>query len=124
MRTYGSAMANLPPAVLGLVALFALHRGSTPMGVFGFGCALFAAPVLLVAGAPLATGGGVYALAILGSAVLWAVLGAIAARRATRRPAADWRDFWREYAWLALGVWVGVIGALVAVQLLVGGALL
>ena len=92
--------------------------------MLGFASALFAAPGLLVAGAPLATGGTVYALATLASAAVWMVLGAIAARRATRRPAADWRDFWREYLWLAAGVWIGVIGAVLAADVLLGQAFL
>ena len=44
--------------------------------------------------------------------------------RATKRPAATWRDFWREYLWLATGVWVGVVAALVAADLVLGRALL
>ena len=47
-------------------------------------------------------------------------LGTVAARRATRRPVATWRDFWREYFWLAGGVWLGVIVALVLVALVLG----
>jgi hypothetical protein len=42
------------------------------------------------------------------SALLWMGLGYAAARRATHSPVADWRDWWREYAWYLLGVWAGV----------------
>ena len=38
-------------------------------------------------------------------------------------PAASWRDFWREYAWLAIGVWLGVGIALGAVNLIFDRAL-
>ncbi|MSV81506.1 MAG: hypothetical protein F2681_05270 [Actinobacteria bacterium] len=124
LRTFGALAALAPPAALGVFALLALHWGSSTAGVLGFASALFAAPGLLVAGAPLATGGTVYTLATLASAAVWMALGAIAARRATRRPAADWRDFWREYLWLAAGVWIGVIGAVLAADVLLGQAFL
>ncbi len=117
-------VALLPPGVLGGVALVLL-RGHTSFvrGIAGFLTAVLAAPGLLVAGIPLRTGSGVYVAAIAGSAVLWMIVGAIAAWRATRLPAASWRDYWREYLWLAVGVWVGVVVALVAVNLVLGRAL-
>jgi len=117
-------MALVPPAILGAISLLLLrHHTSLTRGAAGFVTAVFAAPGLLVVGAPLRSGRGVYLLAIAGSAVLWMVLGAIAARRATRLPAASWRDFWREYAYLAFGVCLGVVLALVAVNLIFGRAL-
>ena len=33
---------------------------------------------------------------------------------------ATWRDFWREWLWLALAVWVGVGLSLVAANFLLG----
>jgi len=51
---------------------------------------------------------------------VWLAIGTLSARRATKAPAADWRDYWREYAWLAGGVWIGVVVALVAVNLVLG----
>ena len=41
------------------------------------------------------------------SVMLWLIVGAIAAARTTRNPMADWADFWRDYAWLAGGIWLG-----------------
>jgi hypothetical protein len=109
---------------LGVVSLMMLHNNtSLARGVGGFAAAVFAAPGLLVIGAPLRTGGGPYAAAIVGSAVMWMLLGVLAARRATRSPVASWRDFWREYSWLAAGTWIGVLAALVAVNLVFGRAL-
>lgn len=124
IRALGPLASLVPPAVLGLIALVLLH-GSTGVGrgVVGFALALFAAPALLAVGAPLSTGTGVYALAIAASAVLWLMIGVIAARRATRSPAARWADFWREWAWPAVGVWLGVIVALVIADLALGKAL-
>jgi hypothetical protein len=102
-----------------------LLRGHTSLvrGVAGFLTAVLAAPGLLVAGAPLRSGRSVYLGSIVGSAVLWMIVGAISARRATRLPAASWRDYWHEYAWLALGVWLGVVVALAAVNVIFGRAL-
>ena len=92
-------------------------------GIGGFLLAILAAPALLVAGAPLTTGSS-YTLAILGSAVLWVLLGMVASRMATRKPVATWRDYWREYLWLAGGVWIGVVIAVVAANLILGGVFL
>ena len=117
-------MALLPPAALGCISLLLLSaHTSLTRGVAGFLTAVFAAPGLLVAGAPLRSGGGVYLGGVVGSGVLWMVVGVIAARRATRLPVASWRDYWREYLWLAAGVWLGVVVALIAVNLVFGRAL-
>jgi len=99
------------------------HNDSTLRGVLAFLLAVLAAPVLLVAGVPLSGGPGDHSWALLASVAMWLLLGAIAARRATRLPAASWRDFWRDYLWLASGVWLGVVGALVASNLLLGRTL-
>jgi hypothetical protein len=124
LRGSGPIVALVPPGLLGAFSLLLL-RGHTSLvrGIAGFLTAVFAAPGLLVAGAPLRSGRAVYLGAVAGSAVLWMVVGAIAARRATRLPAASWRDYWREYVWLAAGVWLGVVLALAAVNLVFGRAL-
>jgi hypothetical protein len=124
IRGTGPIVALVPPAALGCISLLLL-RGHTSLvrGVAGFLTAVLAAPGLLVAGAPLRSGRGVYLGATVGSAVLWMIVGAISARRATRLPAASWRDYWHEYVWLALGVWLGVVVALAAVNLIFGRAL-
>ena len=124
LRSSGPLVALVPPGILGLISLLLL-RGHTSLvrGVLGFVTAILAAPGLLVAGAPLRSGRSVYLGAVVGSALLWMIVGVIAARRATRMPAASWRDFWREYVWLAAGVWLGVVVALGAVNLIFGRAL-
>ena len=117
-------MALLPPAALGCISLLLLHsHTSLVRGAAGFLTAVLAAPGLLVAGAPLRSGGGLHLGGVVGSGVLWMIVGAISARRATRLPVASWRDYWREYAWLAIGVWLGAVLALVAVDLVFGRAL-
>ena len=104
LRGSGPFVALLPPALLGVVALLLL-RGHTSLvrGVAGFLTAVLAAPGLLVAGVPLRSGRGVYLAAVVGQRR------AVDARRRDRgaaghaRPVASWRDFWREYLWLAVG---------------------
>ncbi|MEY2754739.1 MAG: hypothetical protein RJB65_1097 [Actinomycetota bacterium] len=98
-------------------------NSATWRGIGAVALSLFAAPVLLAVGAPL-TGGTLLLLGIALSAVLWIGLGVLAAQRATRRPAAAWREFWVQYMWLAGGVWIGVVAALAIANLVLGNALL
>ena len=124
IRQRGPIAGSLLPATIGLIGLLLLRNNTQPWrGIGGFLLAILAAPVLLVTGAPLTTRHS-YTLALLASAALWVLLGTIASRMATRTPVATWRDFWREYLWLASGVWVGIVVALVAANLILGGAFL
>src|SRR3954452_23541735 len=76
LRSVGPLMALVPPAILGAISLLLLrHHTSLVRGAAGFLTAVVAAPGLLVVGAPLRSGRGVYLLAIAGSAVLWVGLG-------------------------------------------------
>jgi hypothetical protein len=125
IRRLGPLLALLPPAALGGAAWLLLRNNtSTVRGIGSFLLAVLAAPGLLVMGVPLSHGGNVYAVGIGVSAALWLLVGVVASRRATRAPAASWRDFWREYVWLAAGVWAGVVAALVAANLILGRALI
>jgi hypothetical protein len=125
IRRLGPIVALLPAAVLGAAAIAALHGNtSTARGVGGFAAAVLGAPALLAFGVPLASGNSKILLGVLVSAALWLAIGVVAARRATRSPVATWRDFWREFAWMAAGVWLGTIAALVVVRFAVGSALL
>jgi len=125
IRTAGPLLGLLPPAALGALSFYLLHDNtSTARGVLGFLTAILSAPGLLVAGAPLATGSAPYTLAVVGSAVVWLAVSVAATKRATRTPVATWGDYWKEYLWLGGGLWLGVIGALVAANLILGGAFL
>jgi hypothetical protein len=104
LRSVGPFMALVPPFVA-LVAAAALWRftdcsgeSCVTSGAAGWLLAAMALPTSLVMG--------------VSSALVWMALGYLAARRATRSPVADWRDFWREYVWYLLGVWAGVLAAL------------
>jgi hypothetical protein len=119
----GPLLALVPPGVLGVVAWAALgasdDRWSGVVGLFG---GVIAAPGLLVAGAPFGDD-STYRLAVIASAPLWILVGFAASRRSTRSPMATWSDFWREYSWLALGVAVGAVGALVVASAVLGESL-
>lgn len=124
IRRGGPFLALLAPAALGAGAWLLLRGNeSTLRGVAGFLLAVFAAPVMLVAGIPLTSSETARVVSIAASAAMWLLIGLVATRRATQRPVASWRDFWREYLWIAGGVWLGVVGALVAANLLLGRAL-
>ena len=124
LRKRGPIAGLFLPAIIGVVGLLLLRNNTqTWRGVGGFLLSIVAAPLLLVTGAPLTTGHS-YTFALLGSAALWVLLGTIAARMATTTPVATWRDYWREFLWLAGGVWIGIVVALVAANLILGGAFL
>lgn len=124
LRTWGPLVALAIPAATAAIGL-GLLRGSesTARGVGGFLLTVLAAPALLVLGAPLRSGASTYTIAAAASAVLWMLLGVLASRRATRRPIASWRDYWREYLWLLAGCWLGATLSLVATNLLLGSTI-
>ena len=123
IRSRGPFLALVPPAILGAIALLALEYFEGKVsGYVGLIFGVFAAPGLLAVGVPF-SGEEVYAIGITLSVLLWLIVGAVAARRATRNPMASWTDFWRTYWWLAGGIWVGAAAALVVARISVGGAL-
>jgi hypothetical protein len=123
IRSRGPFLALLPPAVLGLVAVAFLQASdSRASGYVGLLLGVFAAPALLAVGVPFASS-SVIPIGIALSALLWLIVGAIAAHRTTRDPTATWSDFWRTYWWLAAGIWVGAVAALAVARFVVGDAL-
>jgi len=125
IRRTGPFVALLLPAALGLVSFVMLRSSTTTTrGIGGFVLALLGAPLLPAFGVPMRTGSGAVLAAAAASAVLWFLLGALAARRATRIPTSGWGRFWAEYLWLCLCVWVGALLAVVAANLVLGRVLL
>ena len=122
IRRHGPLLA-IAPAAVGTLLAWVLLGGGTVRGAVGFLIAVMCLPTLLVFGAPISHGTALYALAFVSSAVLWAMFGRVAALRATRRPAATWREFWHELAWLAGATWCGVVLAVVVADLALGRAL-
>jgi hypothetical protein len=105
-------VAVLVQAVVGLISLLALRLfDGAVSGAIGLIAGVCAAPALLIVGAPFGDSSR-YPAAVGASALLWFVVGFVAARRATRSPVATWNDYWRHFAWLCAGVWVGAILAL------------
>jgi hypothetical protein len=125
IQATGPFAGLLPAALLGGVGtlLLATNKGSTVRGLGGFVLCVLGAPGLIVAGVPLRAGSTATLAGVVGSIVLWFVIGTIAATRAARRPVCGWRDYWREFLWIAAGVWVGVAGAGLAANLVTGRAL-
>ena len=127
LRRGGWLMALLvPAALLGLTALAKVtltcptgqlcsNRVATNWVLPGL-----ALPTAILWGIPLRGGTARYIGVVASSAVLWAILGVWAAGRATRRPIATWRTWFREYAFLLIGVWLGVLAGLVALGAIVG----
>ncbi len=124
IRSQGPFVALITPAVLGAIALIALNVGdSTASGLAGLVLGVFAAPGLLAVGAPFSSS-ALYPIGVGISVVLWLLVGYLAARRATRNPMASWSDFWRNYWWLAVGIWIGATAALVIARYTIGEALI
>jgi len=124
IRLYGPFAALIVPAIVGAVAFVSLQWFDSPLsGAIGLVGGVFAAPALLVAGAPFGDR-DLYPLAVLASAVFWMFVGFLASRRATRNPVATWGDYWRHYAWLCAGVWAGAGLALAIAGLTVSRSLL
>ena len=123
MRTWGPLAALIVPAIVGAIAYLSLHLFDTAWsGAVGLIGGVLAAPALLAAGAPFGDR-GLYPLAVAASTLLWLLVGFLAARRATRNPMATWSDFWRHYAWMCAGVWVGAALALVVAALSISDSL-
>lgn len=100
------------PAIVGAIAIVSLRGFEGPLsGGIGLVGGVFAAPVLLLVGAPFGDN-GLYPVAVGASALLWMLIGFFAARRATRHPLATWTDYWRHFAWLCGGIWIGAAAAL------------
>jgi hypothetical protein len=79
-------------------------------------------PTAMLWGLPIEDGTTRLIGVLASSALVWLLVGVFATRRATRSLVATWRDFWREYFWLALSIWAGVgLGLLVLSKVLKTG---
>jgi hypothetical protein len=100
----------LAPVILGLVAaLLLVGSDSAWRGIPGFVLAIMALPTLPLTGIPVMGGALRWLVAIGTSAVVWASLGVIAARRSTSRVVTGWPEWRREWLRLAAGVWIGAL---------------
>lgn len=120
IRTWGGPAGLLIPGVVGAIGYLALQLSDAPWsGTVGLLGGYFGAPTLLVVGAPFADR-ELYPLAVAAAGVMWLLIGLLASRRATRNPMASWADYWRHYAWLLGGVWLGVAVALAVATVRIG----
>jgi hypothetical protein len=85
---------------------------------------MLAAPFVLVVGTLFSSSPLSVLLAVGLSATMWLAIGTAAAARATRRPAAAWREYWVEFAWSGAAVWAGIAGGLAAADIALGRPLL
>lgn len=123
IRFWGPFQALIVPGIIGIVAYASLQLFDTAWsGAVGLVGGVLAAPVLLIVGAPFGER-GMYPLAVLASAPLWMLVGWIAALRATRNPMADWREFWKQLVPLTVGIWVGVLTAMLIATVSIGDSL-
>jgi hypothetical protein len=123
IRHRGPLYALIPPLLLGVAALACIHLFESQItGLAGLAFAYFSAPVLPMLGAPFSESSR-HPVAIAISAVLWVGIGILASRRATRNPMASWGDFWRDYSWLAGGVWLGAVVPMMVARFGIGGQL-
>lgn len=124
VRTYGALASLVPMAVLGAISAVMLWGSqSTVRGIAGFVLAVLACPTLAIAGLPIRSGTSAWLIAVVSSALVWMVLGFVAARRSTLRAVSSWPEWRREWLRLAVGLWAGafigfgIAGALVLIGL-------
>ena len=127
---YRLALRRLGPLAgltvpLAMAALgYVIWNGSTgirPALIVWFLAAL-AMPTAVLVGLPLFTTTATLWAGVGTSAVVWLLLGRYAARRATRSPVASWRDWWREFAALTVGMWAGIGAGLVTLSFVLSRA--
>jgi hypothetical protein len=123
IRLWGPLLGLAVPGVVGTIAYLALRLSDTAWsGAVGLIGGVFAAPGLLVVGAPFGER-SLYPVAVGASVLGWVLVGVLASRRATRNPMATWSDFWRHFAWLCGGIWAGCSIALGVAALVISDSL-
>ena len=115
IRRLGPVVALALPAGLGTLGLLVLAlwpcagRSCVEPSLAAWLLVLFALPTALAVGHPWWVTPLTVGAAVVTSVVLWAGLGAMAARRAAAETDAGWAAFGREFLPLAAGVVAGVL---------------
>ena len=105
---WGPLMAVLNASGIGaFAALLLVGSNSAVRGIPGFVFAIAAVPTLPLFGVPVMGGTTRWVLALVSSGVMWYFVGRLAAIRSTRRPMTSWPEWRREWARIAIGIWVG-----------------
>ncbi len=123
IRTLGPIAVLAIPLGLILVAFAVLRLwpcegtscGEPYLGAWGL--VLFAFPTALATGLPWIVSPLNLALTVVTSLGLWVAFGLWAARRVTEDVDATWRAFWREVAFYAGGVVLGVVAGVLVLGL-------
>lgn len=123
IRTLGPIAVLVVPLGLGLLAALVIRLwpcegtacGEPYLGAWGL--VLFAVPTALAVGLPWISSPINITFALITSLAAWVMFGKWAGRRATQDVDATWWDFWREVAFYAGGVALGVIGGLLVMVL-------
>lgn len=107
LRRRGGVYSVIGAASVALVGAVLIVLPGQLTGLVGFGLVIAACPLLVAFGVPLVVNVGSVGIGVLASLALWFVVGQWAARRATQRPIADWRDWWSVLWPLAIAVALG-----------------
>lgn len=119
IKSLGPFAALGPMAIFGLLSsLFLWGSQSTLRGVIGFVLAILSCPTLPLFGFPVSSRGTMWIAVLISSAALWIAIGTLAARRATSRAVAGWREWRREWLRLAIGLWIGAFAGLAIAAIL------
>ncbi len=89
-------------------------------GSVAFVFMVMALPVMPILGMPAAGGSTRMLLAIGICAVVWWFLGQVVAGRVTKKPVVGWREWFREFIVVGLGLWIGAAGGLLLGVLVLG----
>lgn len=104
--------------------LFGVVAGALVSGPLGgavsFLFMVIAMPVMPIFGMPASGGSSRLYAAMAISAILWWFLGQVVAARVSHRPVVGWSEWLREFATLALGLWIGAAGGLIIGALALG----
>jgi hypothetical protein len=113
IRFYGPLVALVVPLVVGTIGLLVYNQSCSGYGCVrpsstAWGLFLLVAPTAIPAGLPWFAGPITYAATIVSSLVMWLLFGRWAARRATSDVDASWPAYFRELAFIVLGLWAGL----------------
>ena len=121
IKRRGGLMAIACAVVLWLIGVVLSWCISGPKGgSLAFIMMVMALPVMPMLGMPAAGGSTRLILAIVGSGVLWWLLGQVVAGRVTKRPVVGWREWLLEFFVVGLGLWIGAAGGLLLGVLVLG----
>jgi hypothetical protein len=107
LRRKGGIYALGASAVVAALGGILLLLPGRITGVAGFALIIAACPLLVAFGVPITTGLSTVVIGVALSLGMWFGLGQWAAHRATKRPVADWRDWWSVMWPLALAMFLG-----------------